>query len=309
MLSLLPIFVYLFLVKLLDNFRVVNLRMFAYCCLAGIVGCGLIVATNLFVPIDEDIIPLLSELMKCAFIFYLIAKRKVVFFAEALCYGAAIGAGFAFAENLVYTLSDPPLTMMQLAFRGFSTSILQMGCTALFGVSILCFNKYACFIAIVGIHYLYNMFLLPEWAQFIITISVFAGLFLAISWIDVQRIYRWMDVSINHHIQLLVAIKEGRLADTPTGFYLEDIKDHMTTEVFFDLICYMQIYLELVIKGKSRMLLVQAQLDQPMTPEEEEEIATKKAEFKSLSKSIGVLGRHILTPILRFDPEDVRFIE
>lgn len=308
MLSLLPIFAYLVIVKLLDNFSFVRWQMIAVCGAAGVSACGFAVAIDYMAVLPGELFPVLEEMLKGLIILYLIVKRKVVFFAEALCYGAAVGAGFALLENTLYVFSYPEMSGVVEAFRGFGTALLHMGCTATFAVFAICVNRYLAIIPAALVHYLYNMFLLPESLQIILTIVLFLVFFSIISIYDEKRIYKWLDSSIANDIKLLAAIRKGQLADTSAGRYLCEVKKHFPPEVFFDMICYVQLYIELLVKGKSRLLLQQEGLAEPLSEEEKDRIEEQKKELHSLSESIGFIGRHVLRPILRFDIEDIRII-
>lgn len=129
--------------------------------------------------------------------------------------------------------------------------------------------------------------------------------FVAISHHNEQRIYKWLDHSITYDIQLLVAMQQGRLTETNTGRYLLSVKEQFTPEVFFDIICFMQLYLKLVVQGKSRMLLEQEGLAPALTPQQIQEHKENLAELHALRHRIGITGEHILRPIIRFNPEDI----
>lgn len=310
MLSLVPIFIYIIVIKLLDNFSIVKWRMLMLCGVAGLFVCAMLalLAIGAAGKIPDDVFPFLEEMGKGAVVLCLIRRHKILFFAEALCYGAAIGAGFALLENLVYAFYNADMTNMVFAFRGFGTALLHMGCTALFATTALSINKYVAVIPGVVIHYMYNMFLLPEFLQLVLTVIVFLCMFVAISVYDEKRIYRWMDNSVTNDVDLLVAIHKGELANTPAGEYLQKIQKHFESEVFFDMICYVQLYLEIVIKGKGRMLLEQAGLAEPLTQDEMERDRSMKQELLALRKNIGTIGVQILRPILRYDMEDLKLL-
>lgn len=310
MLSLIPIFIYLIIIKLLDNFYLVKWRILMQCGLAGILVCAVVALPSaLTTAIPDGCYPLIEEIGKGAFVMYLIRRHKILFFAEALCYGAAVGAGFALCENLAYAFYNANMTDIAFAIRGFGTALLHMGCTALLAVCALNFNRHLAILPGTLIHYIYNMFLLQEFVQMLLTAILFMSMFVAISLYDERRIYRWMDTSITDDVKLLAAIHEGRLADTPAGKYLLRIKNHFPAEVFFDMICYVQLYLDILIKGKSRMLLKQAGLAEALTPEEKELNQSMKQELRTLRKNIGPIGIQILRPILRYDMEDLKVQE
>lgn len=310
MLSLIPIFIYLIAIKQLDDFSLVKWRMLVLCGMAGIAVCLALVllSAKMAAAMPDGCFPIVEEMCKGGIVLLLILRRRIVFFAEALCYGAAVGAGFALCENLTYALYNTEMTEMMFAFRGFGTALLHMGCTALFAATALSVSKYVAILPGAFIHYLYNMFLLPEFLQLLITVVFFLCLFVAISTYNDRRIYKWMDYSITDDVKLLVAIHEGRLTETPAGKYLLKIQKHFDSEVFFDMVCYVQLYLEILIRGKSRMLLEQSGMAEPLTREQQEETESMKRELLALHKNIGTIGVQILSPILRYNAEDLKII-
>lgn len=314
MLAILPIFIYLLIVKLLDNFTIVSWRMLGISGMMGMMAAVVAMAIDQLLqssgiaPDVTQLFPLIEELLKGLCILYLMSRRKILFFAEALCYGVAIGAGFALLENCLYDYLHPEITWQTEAFRGLGTALLHMGCSALFAVTALSVSRYLAIVPAFVVHYLYNLFLLPEYVQLITTILLFLTLFVCISIYNERRITQWMDDSIIDDIRLLVAIREGRLADTPAGHYLLTVKEHFEPELFFDMICYMQLYLELLIKGKSGMLLEQEGIDLPLTDEETKLRASMKTELRTLQHRIGYMGRQMLRPILRYNREDLKII-
>lgn len=310
MLSLIPIFIYLIAIKQLDNFSIVKWWMLMLCGMGGIVVCLvlLLLAANITV-MPDGCFPIVEEICKGSIILILILRHRIVFFAEALCYGAAVGAGFALCENLGYAFYNTGMTEMIFAFRGFGTALLHMGCTAMFATTALSISKYLAIIPGAVIHYLYNMFLLPEFIQLLLTIVFFLCMFVAINTYNDKRIYKWIDYSITDDVKLLIAIHEGKLTETPAGKYLLKIQKHFDNEVFFDIICYVQLYLEILIRGKSRMLLEQSGLAEPLTKEQKDETESMKLELHALHKNIGTIGVQILSPILRYNTEDMKIMQ
>ena len=127
------------------------------------------------------------------------------FFAEALIYGTAIGAGFAFLENIFYVALLPGFSLGDAILRGFGTAVLHMGCTALYAASAVTVSRVmagkpfpltfsACSCSIVPsfvIHYVYNLFLLPEFLQLVLVILLMTGLLIVINDIDEKLIHKW----------------------------------------------------------------------------------------------------------------------
>lgn len=323
--SLIPTIVYLIILKFLDGFKMVRwmllLLCLAYGALACLVSAGISWNVNL-----SSWVPVLEEVLKGALAIALIARRKIAFHAEAMVYGAAIGGGFALLENSIYLSAFLDIDFGTALFRGLATALLHIGCTALFAT--LCLqaryvwqgadmhrklnphtlvaSMYVLFP--VAIHYIYNMHLLPVAIQMVLTVVAFLAIFVAISNYNETKIYQWLDHSITYDVQLLAAIRQGRLADTKTGRYLIGVRNQFDAEVFFDVVCFMQLYLELVVSGKSRMLLEQEGLALPLTPDEERLHQEKLVELNTLRRNIGKMGEYVLRPILTLKDSDFRII-
>ena len=108
-----------------------------------------------------------------------------------------------------------------------------------------------------------------------------------------------MDHSISVDIETLSSIKQGNFSTTKAGLYLLSVKEQFHPEVFFDIICYVEIYYEMVIEKQSLMLMQQAGFKDELSPEEQAARSAKEKEFKELRKRIGKSGNWILRPIIR----------
>ena len=331
LICLVPILAYILLLRLFDSFRLIRWGVLSAAILAGMAACVAVVAAGyvmqrqaLTAAESVWLFPLLEEAMKAAVALILIRRRNIVFFVEALVYGAAAGGGFALAENLIYVICNPGMMLGTALFRGISTAMLHIGCTALAASLILLYknmyhggrrptivqNILCCMAAalVVAIHLVFNLHLLPPLLQLVATVLIFLSLFVALGTYNESCIYRWLDHSITFDIQLLTAIRQGRLTETNTGEYLLTVRSQFPAEVFFDIICFMQLYLELVISGKSRMMLQQAGLDTPLTADERQRHADMVKELYALRENIGVMGEIVLRPILRLKDDDMRII-
>ena len=309
--SILPILIYLVVLKFLDGFRLLRWWTVPWCIIAGALCCLVPFIVSQFITVGQ-LMPLTEEILKGCIALVLVRRKRIVFFAEALIYGATIGGGFALLENSIYLYYNPDMLLGTALFRGFATSMLHMGCTALVAVIIL-LAKYQRWTALllplpVALHYIYNMHLLPPIIQLGVTVVFFLIVFVAISIYNERRIYQWMDHSITFDVQLLAAIKQGHLADTTAGKYLVGVRQQLDPEVFFDVICFMQLYLELVVAGKSRMLLEQEGLAMPLSAAEQQTHTEKLAELQALKGRIGRIGIRILRPVISLKDTDLRVL-
>lgn len=300
--------------------------------------------------------PLFEEVLKFGVMVWLVLRRKIVFVQQALCYGAAIGAGFAFAENIVYISAFADMELGTALFRGLGTAVMHMVCPMTAATVLTCGtvvweesgvgmtggkdvsaagdhgseqvergvrrdSKVAGLTALevvavwisglglaVGIHALFNMMLVQMWLQIGLTLLVFGALVVLISEYNERRVNSWLDQSINNDIALLKAIRGGQLSQTRQGQYLLTVRSQFSPEVIADMMCYIGLYLELIIDDKSRLMLREAGLETPRTPEQTAARRAALAEFYELRRRIGKSGESILRPIVRVGRDDAALI-
>lgn len=277
--------------------------------------------------------PLFEEILKFAVLVLLVLRRRIVFVQQALCYGAAVGAGFAFAENIVYIVTFADMELGTALFRGLGTAVMHMVCPMTAATVLTCGTsvwedagtgarvngnrRAALEVALiwmtglglaVAIHAIFNMMLVHMWLQLIFTLLVFGVLVVLISAYNEQRVNRWLDQSINNDIALLNAIRRGQLSQTRQGQYLLAVKDQFSPEAVADMMCYIGLYLELIIEDKSRLMLREAGLETPRTPQQLAERRAAMAEFAELRRRIGKAGETVLRPIVRVGRDDAALI-
>src|ERR1019366_6671556 len=72
--------------------------------------------------------------LKAIYIVWLLRRNKVGFVVDAATYGFAVGTGFAFVENIVSLHLHPNPTIWTWIVRGFGTSLMHGGATAIFAM-------------------------------------------------------------------------------------------------------------------------------------------------------------------------------
>lgn len=307
--SILPIAIYLAILKFLDSFALVRMWRIAVCIASGIISCLVVwlicKATGAIDLAGMSAVPLIEELAKGGIIIWLVSDKKIKFLSEALIYGAAVGGGFALLENIIYVLSNPDMNASTAFFRGFGCAFLHIGCTSLAACLLYLFSFRKPFAAFVFpaflpsalLHLAYNNLNVSSPVLLSLTILVFAVIFLIMFILDEKRIYKWMDHSISIDIQTLSSIRKGNFSTTRAGEYLLGMKEQFQPEVFFDIITYEELYLELKIEKQSRMLLSQAGF--APGSESDEDFRQKVNELAGLRKQIGKTGFRILKPLVQ----------
>lgn len=313
LICILPILIYFLFIKGMDGFALASWQKIVECFVWGLFCCVFGFFIGRIVDVDNDwSFPILEEIIKVLPLAVAIFRKRSAFFAEVLIYGTAVGAGFSLLENILYVNLNLSFTFGDALLRGFGTSLLHMGCTSLCASCILLGSRYvinkslamkvlAVILALVpscAIHFTYNLFLLPELLQMVLAMGLIIGLFVLIYAFDRKKIHDWLDSCISNDISLLRAIKEGRLSDTSAGEYLLKMKDTFKPEVFFDVCVYLGLYLELTIAAKSRMILKEAEMDEPLPEEEHAQNLAKIQELACLEKNIGKSGLLVLSPII-----------
>lgn len=311
LLSLLPIALYLLILRALDSFSLAKWRILLACIAYGMLCCfGTFMFTRAL-NVPSWVAPVLEEVLKGLVVIFLLSGKKILFLHEALIYGAAAGAGFSLLENLIYLFFNPQMMAGTAIVRGFGCAILHMGCTALAGTLLLILDKairmlpisaIVSFVPSVIIHLAYNHAQESRLANPLLLMCVAVVLFLALftilfSYGD-KRIYKWMDHSLSVDIQTLSAIRKGVFTSTRAGQYLIAVRDQFKPECFFDMVCYVELFLDLRIEKQSYMLLCQTGFEGEAMGKTLEEHLAKKAELKSLKKSIGKTGMLVLAPLV-----------
>ncbi len=317
--SVLPLLLYLLVLKSLDSFRIVHWRWLVVCMA---VGCGSCLVAWAFSEMSAALAvpfhaPLFEEILKALVALCAMRLFRIVFFAEALCYGAAIGAGFSLVENIIYIYFSPDMLFATVLFRGLGTSMLHIGCSSLFLVLWLLAknNSWKTVFRLWGIlpciliHALYNLHHFQPLVQMVAVVVIFLVIFLCVSNYNEKCIGKWLDQSMMNDIDLLSAIKDGTLPDTKAGQYLMSVKEQFDPYVFLDIICYVQLYLELTITAKSRMMLRESGLIDAESEDDKSQRTAMLKEFNTLRGNIGKMGEIILHPIVKMTAEDKKLIE
>lgn len=317
--SVIPLLLYLMVLKSLDSFRIVHWRWLVVCMA---VGCGSCLVAWAFSEMSAALAvpfyaPLIEEILKALVALCVMRLFRIVFFAEALCYGAAIGAGFSLVENIIYIYFSPDMLFATALFRGLGTSMLHIGCSSLFLVLWLLAknNSWKSVFRLWGIlpciliHALYNLHHFQPLVQMVAVVVIFFVIFLCVSNYNEKCIGKWLDQSMMYDIDLLSAIKDGTLPDTKAGQYLMSVKEQFDPYVFLDMICYVQLYLELTITAKSRMMLRESGLLDAESEDDKSQRSAMLKEFNTLRGNIGKMGEIILHPIVKMTAEDKKLIE
>ena len=332
--ALLPVVIYIIVVYVLDNFALISVKrliVLVLCGMAAALACfGLFQLTGSFLPDrgSDYVNPVVEEMVKGIPLLYLARRKKIVFFIDSVICGAAVGGGFSILENIFYLLLGGPMSMGTILFRGLEVALIHMGCSALVAAGLMFAVRLAerrrsrleikkkdvwmaafLLVAAPALHVFHNAFHFNPLLQFLFVFGSMAALLVWTYQYDGDMIHRWLDRGLDKQMELLQSIKAGELAQTKTGVFLLSVKDSFPPEVFFDLICFVELNIELSVAAKSRFMLHEAGLAMPLDEEQAALIRSQYEEYRQLEKRLGQSARMTIAPVVKFYPADKKALE
>jgi len=111
-----------------------------------------------------------------------------------------------------------------------------------------------------------------------------------------ERILRkWIEVDLDSDVKRLEAISTGRFLDSPSGRYLQALRERFKGEQLADMLCYLRVHGELAVRAKGVLLLREAGMpDLPI----DTETGAKLVELGQLERAIGKTGMLALRPLM-----------
>ena len=258
----------------------------------------------------------------------MISKKKIGFMVDAVIYGFAIGAGFAFIENIYYLNVVESSNIFLWIIRGFGTAVMHGGTTAIFAIltknlydrsdkfkfmsylpaliyAILYHSLFLIFMpglfSAIVIHSLFNHLLLPAVAITVLQLFLLPALIMFVFHRNEMALRNWLETGLDNEVRLLEQIDKGIFSESHAGQYLLSLKNKFSGTVLADMLCLIKIHLELSIRAKGVLLLRKVGLPVII----EEEIKDKLEELKYLEKSIGPTGKLAVSPIFSTSTRDL----
>lgn len=318
--SVLPVFVFLGALVLIDSYKLVALRAILLSVAAGMVAGLLAWGANVWLRPALDlnwdqysryVAPVVEEPLKAVFVVYLIQRHKVGFVVDAAIHGFGIGTGFAVLENLYYVQATPGAPLWTWIVRGFGTAIMHGGATSIVAmVSKALQNRSDAFrlylvlpglcVAVV-LHSLYNHFVLQPVLATALIVLVFPALSVAVFQQSERQTNAWLGAGFDTDQELLRAVHTGQVAGTPVGRYIATVKSRFPPEAIVDMMCFLRLRAELAIRAKGVLMMREAGFDAAPDPT----VKDKFAELKYLEKSIGKTGLRALHPFVHTSTRDL----
>ena len=318
--SVLPVFLFLGALMLLDSYKLIPMRAILLAVGAGAAAGAVSYAINISLQpaLGMDlrrytilVAPLLEEILKAIYIVWLLRRNKVGFVVDAATYGFAVGTGFAFIENIFSLQIHPNPTIWTWIVRGFGTALMHGGTTAIFAmISRTLHNRGTGFrlaLALPGLalvtvlHSLYNQFLVSPVLATALIVLVFPYIFMFLFQRSERETRGWVGTGFDTDQELLRVMRAGQVSDTPVGHFLKDLRTSYPPEVIVDMMCLLRLRAELGIKAKGILLMREAGFEADPDPS----LAAKLEEVRYLEQSIGRTGMRALKPFVQASTQDL----
>lgn len=318
--SVLPVFLFLAALVLIDSYKLVALRAILLSVGAGVVAALVAYGVNVTLrpALDMDtarysmyVAPVVEESLKAAWIIYLFQRSKVGFVVDAAIHGFGIGTGFAFLENLYYLRVNADASLLTWIVRGFGTAVMHGGATAIMAMvskalhnrvdSVRLYLILPGLAVAVVLHSLYNHVLLNPLLATALIVLVFPYLCVAVFQQSERDTKGWLGTGFDTDQELLRSVLSGQVSETPVGKYLRTLRGKFSAEVIVDLMCLLRLHAELGIRAKGILMMREAGFDAPPDPT----LKAKFEELRYLEKSVGKTGLLALGPFLHTRTRDL----
>ena len=318
--SVLPVFLFLAALVLIDSYKLVALRAILLSVAAGVVaglasyGVNVVLRPALdldFTRYSMYVAPVVEETLKATFVVYLLHRNKVGFVVDAAIHGFGIGTGFAFLENLYYLQVNPDATLWTWIVRGLGTAIMHGGATAIVAMVSKTFHHrfdaFRLYLVLPGLgvaavlHSLYNHFLLQPLLATALIVLVFPYLSVAVFQQSERETQAWLGAGFDTDQELLRVVHSGQVSLTPVGRYLTTLRSRFPAEAIVDMMCLLRLRAELAIRAKGVLMMREAGFDAAPDPT----LKDTFEELRYLEKSIGKTGLLALHPFLHTSRRDL----
>lgn len=318
--ALLPVLVFLGALMLMDSFKLVRLRAVlqaigagGFAAVAAVVVNGALlertaIGLDLYVRYGA---PVVEEVLKAVWIVFLIRRGRVAFLVDAAILGFATGAGFALVENIDYLNRLASASLSLWFARGCGTAILHgatCGTVAVLAKSLIDrqpgLQAFAPGLAAaIAVHSLFNHFVsvMSPVMSALVLLATLPLLLLFVFDRSEKATRSWLAGEFDGEVEMLQQILAGAVAHTRTGAYLESLKSRFEGTVVADMLCLLQIQLELKVRAKGMLMAREAGLDMPVG----DDVRANLKEMHYLEAQIGRTGLLAMRPIMSLDARDV----
>jgi protease PrsW len=319
--ALAPVLLFLAGLVQLDAYKLVRLKRIMVMMGAGALAAGASYLVNTyayahfsgdFSAFSRYVAPWIEESFKALLLVFLIRTRRVGLPIDGGISGFAIGTGFALVENLYYLASRPHAALPVEVMRGFGTAIMHGGTgTLLAMISITLYERrpnaglqllLPGFLAAVALHTGFNQLLTRPGLALLAMLIVLPAVIYAAFRHSERTLRTWLDTDLDTNMGMLESISAGSFLDTPSGRYLQALRERFPGEALADMLCCLRLHAELAVRAKGVLLLRESGLEEPPL---DDETRDKLAELAQLKRAIGTAGLLELRPLMMATGKDV----
>lgn len=311
--GLLPVVLFLIGLVALDSYRLLTRRQVAISIAWGTVAAVVAFAVHRIlldrVGLDPVVLrrytaPVLEELLKSALVIGLVLRARVGFLVDAAVHGFAAGAGFALVENVWYAQALGDSNPWLWVVRGLGTAVLHGSTTAIVGIVTKgladrqphpgAWNALPGLGLAIGVHSAYNHLALnPLVATAMVLLAAPVAMLGAFE-VSERSTRDWVGHGLDRDADLLELIHTGAIAHNPAGEYLTSLRSRFPGPTVADMLCLLEIRLELALRVKGLLLAREAGLEVRPDPD----VLANLRELRFLERSIGPTGRLAMRPLL-----------
>ncbi|HEY2954131.1 MAG TPA: PrsW family glutamic-type intramembrane protease [Candidatus Eisenbacteria bacterium] len=315
-----PVVLFLAVLMFMDSYKLVRrgavLRSIGLGCLAALTAllANRLLLDVLHVPapwVRRALAPIVEETLKALYLVRLIRSERVGFMVDAGIHGFALGTGFALVENVYYAWALGVFQPVLWLIRGVGTAVMHGGTTAIVGVvskgiadrrQTRALVDFVPGLAIAAaVHALFNQL---SNQPLIATAVLLVLMPLLLLWVyerSERATREWLGVGLDSDVEVLELISSGEIRDTRIGRYLESLKQRFPGPVVADLLCLLQVHLELAVRSKGVLIARAAGLEIPM----DDDVRANFEELEFLERSVGPTGKMAILPFLRTSSRDL----
>ena len=309
-LTAVPLALFIILLLVMDSFSLTKWSTLIMTVAAGMVMflASWLICRIPAIGASKLLVSIVEELCKGAIVYLLIARQKVGLLGDATIYGSAIGAGFGLLSNIFFLTAHGGADIWHTIFLGCEAAVMHIGCTSLLAMALIMVHQgrygqtrkskvlgtVVSFLAAIVVHYVHALEPINPIILTAILIVYFVVSKHSLFKKNSKFVHEWLDAGINNEINLLAAFRRGEFSSTKAGDYMLTLKESFDPEVFFDMFCYVQNYLELSIAARSNLILKEA----GMEPRKDPENQARLQELVVLRKRIGPTAELSVRPIV-----------
>ena len=310
--AILPVLAFLAALVLMDSFKLISAHLVIRSILVGSASALLAAQLNALL-LDSGAIsptgltryaaPVIEESLKAAFVFWLIASRRVGFLVDSAIHGFALGAGFAVVENLEYLRALGGGQPLLWIARGFGTALLHGAATSILAMvskglsDRRQLSPLAAFlpgwVAAVALHSGFNHFVLPPLAAAALLLVVLPVLVVLVFERSEKATHAWLAAGLDADVEVLRLVLSDDVGGTRAGSYLRSLRSRFDGIVLADMLCLLRIQLELSIRARGLLMAREAGVVVPVG----EDVSASLKELRYLERSIGPTGLLALKPL------------